>query len=315
MPVSEFNSLQGQLQQARNYHDLGGLDKLRQAAKGNDQAALGEAAKQFEAIFIQMMLKSMRQASDVLVDEDSPFNSEQVKFYRDMHDQQLALNMSQSGSMGLAKLITQQLGQMPGYTPASVLRNDGNLDPQRRYQQTEATNSATPRAFVSKGIKQAAFSDQHEFVQKLLPMAEKVATNLGLEPQALVAQAAVETGWGQHMIHSVQGNNSYNLFGIKADKNWQGNRTLVDTIEFENGQPRRQQAHFRAYGSFEESMKDYVSFIQQSPRYQQAVNNAAQAEGYFEQLQQAGYATDPQYAQKVMSVMGSSTFQKALLVE
>ncbi|MDN4503188.1 flagellar assembly peptidoglycan hydrolase FlgJ [Alteromonadaceae bacterium BrNp21-10] len=316
MSISDLNSVSSQLQQASNYHDLGGLNTLRQAAKKDGNAALGEAAKQFEAIFIQMMLKSMRKASDVLEDEDSPFNSEQSKFYRDMHDQQMALDMSQKGSLGLAELITQQLGQMPGFTPASVIRTDGNLDAARIYSHAQSTAEATPvGANVTMGTKQAAFTSQQDFIQQLLPLAEKAAAKLGVDPQALVAQAAVETGWGQFMIHSTEGDNGHNLFGIKADKQWSGDRTLVNTLEFNQGQPKRELAHFRAYNSFEDSLNDYVSFIQQSPRYQQALSNSQRPEEYFNGLQQGGYATDPEYAQKVLSVMGSSSFQKALSVE
>lgn len=311
-------SINSQLSQARNVNDLAGLDKLRQAAKKHDKAALKEAATQFEAIFIQMMLKSMRKAEDVLVDKDSPFNSEQVKFYRDMHDQQLAMDMAAKGSMGLAKMLEQQLGGEDGFIPASVLRNNGDLAGARaQYQSAQAAknnNDNQPHysAQISRGNKQAAFGNEQEFVQRLMPIAEKVAPEYGLDPKALVAQAAVETGWGKFMIHSQQGQNGHNLFGIKADRNWQGNRTLVDTLEYSGGNPKRQLAQFRAYGSFEDSMRDYAGFVSNSSRYSNAMQSAKDPAAYFEQLQQAGYATDPQYANKVISVMDSATFKQAI---
>ncbi|WP_416308155.1 flagellar assembly peptidoglycan hydrolase FlgJ [Neptunicella sp. SCSIO 80796] len=309
--MEELSQVQSQLQQARNYHDIGGLDKLRQAVRKNDPEALSEAAKQFEAIFIQMMLKSMRQAEDVMVDKDSPFNSEQVKFYRDMHDQQLAVDLASKGSLGLAKMIEQQLGNQAGFVPSSVLRSDANLNSARQVANTQPSSSGYA-ANISMGTKQSAFASQQDFVQQLLPLANKVAQEFDLDPRAMIAQAAVETGWGQYMIHSRQGTNGHNLFGIKADQRWQGDRTLVNTLEYADGQAKQQKAQFRAYGSFEDSMRDYAAFVHQDSRYAEAVASGQQPAEYFNRLQQAGYATDPDYANKVMSVMDSNTFKQAV---
>ncbi|MEH6709801.1 MAG: rod-binding protein, partial [Paraglaciecola polaris] len=192
---------QGQFDMSRNANDIQGLDKLRQAAQNGDEEALQEAAKQFEAIFVQMMLKSMRKAQDVLSDKDSPFNSEQVKFYRDMHDQQLATDMSNSGSIGLADVIVKQLSKGGnGYTPSSVIRNDGNLSDINRHsaQSVKQAQQAILPDVVSTnaGFKEAVFSDHRDFIDALYPVAERVAQELNLEPKALLAQAAVETGWG-----------------------------------------------------------------------------------------------------------------------
>lgn len=311
--MEDFNQVQSQLQQARNVNDIGGLDKLRQAVRKNDPEALSEAAKQFEAIFIQMMLKSMRKAEDVMVDKDSPFNSEQIKFYRDMHDQQLAVDLASKGSLGLAKMIEQQLGHQAGYVPASVLRNGANLPASQPPTKTDDASSSAYSAKISLGIKQPAFASQQDFVQQLLPLANKVAEEFNLDPKSMVAQAAVETGWGQYMIHSKQGQNGHNLFGIKADQRWQGDRTLVNTLEYTDGQAKQHKAQFRAYGSFEDSMRDYAEFVSHSGRYSDAVESAQQPAEYFSRLQQAGYATDPNYADKVLGVLGSRTFQHALM--
>ncbi|MDF2178320.1 flagellar assembly peptidoglycan hydrolase FlgJ [Aliiglaciecola sp. CAU 1673] len=305
--------VQDQLHQARNVHDVQGLDSLRKAAKAGDKEALHEAAKQFEGIFVRMMLKSMRAASDVLSDSDSPFNSEQVKFYRDMHDQQMASDLAANGSIGLADIIVQQLGQdIENFRPASVLRNDANLSSinRKRAQQTASAQDFVLGPKTMPANKQAAFDSPEEFVSQLLPHAEKVAKELGIDARALVAQAALETGWGQKMIHMTDGSNSHNLFGIKADKRWQGDKAVVNTLEYEDGIARTEKAPFRAYPSFTESMRDYVSFVKENPRYQQALDNAGDSSAYFDALQKAGYATDPLYAKKVLSVLNSETFAR-----
>jgi flagellar protein FlgJ len=307
---------QGQFDMSRNANDIQGLDKLRRAAQSGDDAALQEAAKQFEAIFVQMMLKSMRKAQDVMADKDSPFNSEQVKFYRDMHDQQLATDMSNSGSIGLADIIVKQLSKGGnGFTPASVIRNDGNLSDINRHsaksiqqaQQIALPEQRLPQTAASNaGYKDAAFSDQNEFLDALYPVAQQVAKELGIEPKALLAQAAVETGWGQYMMHTEKGN-THNLFGIKAGNGWQGDTVKVNTIEFEQGLAAPKKAEFRAYNSFDDAMQDYASFVKENPRYKQALQNTGDPKRYFDELQQAGYATDPTYAQKVISVLNSGT--------
>ena len=244
---------QGQFDMSRNANDIQGLDKLRRAAQSGDDAALQEAAKQFEAIFVQMMLKSMRKAQDVMADKDSPFNSEQVKFYRDMHDQQLATDMSNNGSIGLADIIVKQLSKGGnGFTPSSVIRNDANLSDINRHSAQsieQAQQLVLPESVSSNaGYKDAAFRDQNEFLDTLYPVAQQVAKELGIDPKALLAQAAVETGWGQYMMHTDKGN-THNLFGIKAGNGWQGDTANVSTIEFEQGLAAPKKAKFRAYNS------------------------------------------------------------------
>lgn len=296
--------MQNKLELSRNANDIQGLDTLRRAAQSGDKGALVEAAKQFEGIFLQMMLKSMRKAQDVLSDQDNPFNSEQVKFYRDMHDQQLANDLAANGSVGLADIIVKQLGQLEdGYTPASVIRNDGNLSGINR-QRLKATTEAQDTILGSPqaAYKASGFASPQAFLASLFPAAQKAAEQIGLDPKALLAQAAVETGWGKYMIHSGSGQNTHNLFGIKADKNWSGNKAVVDSIEFEQGVATTSKSPFRAYANFNDALQDYVNFVSQSPRYENALKNSQQPAQYFEQLQQAGYATDPDYANKVMSV-------------
>ncbi|XOV79341.1 MAG: flagellar assembly peptidoglycan hydrolase FlgJ [Aestuariibacter sp.] len=309
------NLMQSQLDQARNSYDINGLDVLRQGARKNDREALEETAKQFESIFLHMMLKSMRAAEDVLADEDSPFNSQQVRFYRDMHDQQLATNMAATGNVGLADVIVQQLDpQGSGVIPASALRSGANIEQFRGQQQPNLNEveAAIQSALGTEnsrnaGVpsKQAGFGSPEEFVESLLPIAQQVAKDIGLDPKAMVAQAAVETGWGQYMIHSGDGRNSHNLFGVKASRGWQGEKHYVDTLEFQGETAHKTKAAFRGYDSFEHAMHDYVDFLKSSPRYSNALQQTNEPAQYFSELQQAGYATDPGYKDKVMSVLNS----------
>jgi len=309
---------QNPLELSRNANDIKGLDELRRAAQSGDSKALDEAAKQFEAIFVQMMLKSMRKAQDVMADKDSPFNSEQVKFYRDMHDTQIASDLASNGSIGLADIIVRQLGKTgEGYMPAGALRNDGNLSSINRNtivstqkSQEEILGNQPIKTFQS--IKTAAFEDVESFIEQLYPAAQQAAEQLGIDPKALLAQAAIETGWGQFMIHNTSGQNSHNLFGIKADRRWQGDRAMVNTIEFEQGVAATKKAPFRVYDSFADSMQDYVGFVKQNPRYEEAVKQIQSPRDYFSELQKAGYATDPDYANKVLSVFESEQLKQYL---
>ncbi|RDV25031.1 flagellar assembly peptidoglycan hydrolase FlgJ [Alteromonas aestuariivivens] len=311
---------QTQLETARNVHDMGSINSLREAIASGDEKVLNEAAQQFEAIFVQMMLKSMRQAQDALADEDSPFNSQQVKFYRDMHDQQMATDLASNGGLGLAELIVQQLGQMDGsFTPASVLRNDANLPSLNRQRQQvidEAQQNVLgpeqSRPAAGAAFKAPMFESAQDFIARLYPYAKQAAQELGTDPKALIAQAAVETGWGQHVIHKGEGQSSNNLFGIKANRHWQGDQAVVSTLEFNGGVANRQKAAFRAYDSLGQGLQDYVEFIKSQPRYQQAVANGHDTQSYFESLQQAGYATDPEYASKVMAVYNGTMLKEYL---
>ena len=307
----ESISTQNQFDMARNVHDLGSINKMREAIASGDEDVLQEAAQQFEAIFVQMMLKSMRKAQDALADEDSPFNSQQVKFYRDMHDQQLAADLTSGGGLGLADIIVKQLGQKDeNYLPANVVRSDGNLSSINRH--TVASVDRAQNAVLeseSKGVQSAKkdtmFERPEDFVETLLPYAEAVGQKYGIDPKAIIAQAAVETGWGKFVIHHANGESTHNLFGIKANEQWQGEQAVVDTLEFNGNIPQQQKAAFRSYPSLQEAVDDYGRFIATQPRYSRAIENALNANTYTQELQNAGYATDPNYADKIMAVYNS----------
>jgi flagellar protein FlgJ len=151
-----------------------------------------------------------------------------------------------------------------------------------------------------------------EFVKRLWPWAQEAAEQLGLAPVTLLAQAALETGWGKHMMRLADGSPANNLFGIKADRRWEGGKVSSGTLEFEQGVAVRKKESFRAYDSLRDSFRDYVDFLRSNPRYSEALANSGDAKSFFSELQQAGYATDPAYAEKVVAVLESPEMKQAL---
>ncbi|PCK33234.1 flagellar assembly peptidoglycan hydrolase FlgJ [Pseudoalteromonas piscicida] len=296
----------------QSFFDLGNLDSIRkEALKGagdrdaSDQA-LKKAAQQFESIFTQMLLQSMRKANEALEDKDSPFNSSGVKFFEEMHDQQLAMHLSEKGSLGLADLIVQQLSpNSEKYKPASVLRADGDVALKKSQPESREKAAPMPASIetAQPNKEQQNFGSPEEFVEGVWDYAKSAAKKLGLNPAVMVAQAALETGWGKHIINKKDGSSSFNLFNIKADSRWNGESARKSTLEFEQGLPVKKQADFRAYNSIEQSFEDYVSFIKGNPRYEQALDKVNDSHAYLNELQEAGYATDPNYANKIKSVL------------
>ncbi|MBE0419699.1 flagellar assembly peptidoglycan hydrolase FlgJ [Pseudoalteromonas nigrifaciens] len=308
----------------QNFFDLGNLNALRKdalnsgdASSDASKAALKKAAAQFEAIFTQMLLKSMRKASEAFEDKESPLNSSSVKFFEEMHDQQLSSELSSNGSLGLADLIVQQLSPTAkNYTPASVLRTSNDLLSDQRagielpqQQRKKAVTEPVDKSAMNTEKPEVAkpnFETAEEFVSSVWEHAKTAAKKIGLNPAVMVAQAALETGWGKHIINKSDGNSSNNLFNIKSDKSWQGEKANKVTLEFEQGAAVKKQASFRAYDSIKDSVNDFVDFLTQNPRYQQALQNTAKPAAFLDSLQQAGYATDPNYADKIKRVLNSS---------
>lgn len=155
------------------------------------------------------------------------------------------------------------------------------------------------------------FESPEQFVDALMPLAKSVAEEIGVDPKVLLAQAALETGWGKHLIQRGEGGSSHNLFNIKADSRWDGDSVVTSTLEFRDGVAQRERAAFRAYDGYEQSFRDYISFLKDSPRYQIALQSTADPSAYLNQLQQAGYATDPQYAQKISNILAGDVFASA----
>ena len=296
----------------QNFFDLGNLNTLRQdalksgASPEASKEALKKAAAQFESIFTQMLLKSMRKANEAFEDEDSPFNSSGVKFFEEMHDQQLSVDLSSKGSLGLADLIVQQLSpDGKKFTPSSVLRTVDDFTSDQRATSKNADNAADTQAVNSSSstAKKPQFENAEDFISSVWEHAKTAAEKIGLNPAVMVAQAALETGWGKHIINKSDGNSSFNLFNIKSDKSWQGEKANKMTLEFEQGTPVKKQASFRAYDSIKESVNDFVQFLIENPRYQEALQNTAKQAAFLDSLQKAGYATDPNYADKIKQVL------------
>ena len=315
----------------QNFFDLGNLDSLRKealtsgdASTDASKAALKKAAAQFEAIFTQMLLKGMRKANEAFEDKDSPFNSSGVKFFEEMHDQQLSTELSSNGSLGLADLIVQQLSpESKNFMPGSVLRTTNDifsdtqvgsaLPHEQKNKQSDLIVNNTKADIAEPKVDTAeskadspTFKNAEEFVSSVWEHAKTAAQKIGLNPAVMVAQAALETGWGKHIINKSDGNSSFNLFNIKSDKSWEGEKASKVTLEFEQGTAVKKQASFRAYDSIKESVNDFVDFLTQNPRYQDALQNTAKPNDFLDSLQKAGYATDPNYASKIKKVLNSS---------
>ncbi|MBB1300464.1 MULTISPECIES: flagellar assembly peptidoglycan hydrolase FlgJ [Pseudoalteromonas] len=296
----------------QNFFDLGNLNTLRQdalksgASPEASKEALKKAAAQFESIFTQMLLKSMRKANEAFEDEDSPFNSSGVKFFEEMHDQQLSVDLSSKGSLGLADLIVQQLSpDGKNFTPSSVLRTVDDFTSDQRATGTNTENTADTKAVNSSPstAQKPQFENAEDFISSVWEHAKTAAEKIGLNPAVMVAQAALETGWGKHIINKSDGNSSFNLFNIKSDRSWQGEKANKMTLEFEQGTPVKRQASFRAYDSIKDSVNDFVQFLTENPRYQEALQNTAKPAAFLDSLQKAGYATDPNYAEKIKQVL------------
>jgi peptidoglycan hydrolase FlgJ len=248
-----------------NANDFRQFAELRRSARADDPAALREVARQFESIFTKMMLDGMRAASF----GDPMFGSDEADMYQSMMDDQLAIEMSQGKGLGLADMLIRQLshgGDAAAGKPSSV-------------------DDAT----------------KQQFIEKMLPQAEAAGRELGVDPRAIIAQAALETGWGTSQPADATGN-SHNLFGIKAGANWKGASVGSATTEFENGVAGTEVARFRAYGSAEASVNDYVSLLRDNPRYAAALNTGGDVRAFATALQRGGYATDPDYANKLEAV-------------
>lgn len=297
------------------YLDTQSLASLKTAAAADREESTREVAEHFEALFIQMMLKSMRDASL----GDDILGGKQSKFYRDMYDQQIALNMSKSGGIGLADMMVKQLSAIPESAQMDsfekhLSEKSFSADNIRRFNGsgTAWTNANTDIDNDSFYERRTPWEDSKTFVRDLWPHAKQASEVLGVDPRVLVAQSALETGWGKHTMTRSDGYVSNSLFGIKANHSWEGDSVNMPTLEYENGQFNKQRASFRAYNTVAESMDDYVDFVTKNPRYKLALERTSDPEGYTQALQDAGYATDPDYADKIMQILKSPMLNDAV---
>lgn len=370
------------------YTDLNRLAQLKNGAGRDSEGNIRKVAQEFESLFMNEMLKSMRSANDVLA-EGNYMNSSTTKQYQQMYDQQLAVSLSTKGhGIGLSDVMTRQLSKMNGGKHAGATNPFANVagansklnstatwpsttgvnasgkalpqpaegrddskqlnarrlalpgklaerimagivptaaTAQEQGQPLATNNWRTAKSYADavdavdaaagaqdiSGRRYAqpplandksAFSSADDFVATMLPMAQKAAERIGVDPRYLVAQAALETGWGKSIIRDQDGSSSHNLFGIKAGSSWDGDSARAVTSEYENGKKVKEVAAFRSYGSFEQSFNDYVSFLQNNDRYSDALDSTQRPEQFMKELQRAGYATDPNYARKVAQI-------------
>jgi flagellar protein FlgJ len=314
--------------------DTQGFDALRAQSGANPQQGLKEAARQFDAVFTQMMLKSMRDATP----SDSPFESNDTKSFTSMLDQQLSQQMSSKG-IGVADMMLKQLMRNAGGQAGADARNGagamnamqtlggmsgggGDLDANagnlaamnamaKAYAAAQANKSSA--SLAGKGYTAADSleapargngSDKvNAFVDRLAVPAQAASAATGIPARFIIGQAALESGWGKREIKHANGSTSHNIFGIKASSNWTGKTVNSVTTEYVNGRPQKVVEKFRAYDSYEEALTDYASVIKNNPRYAPVIQASRDVAGFAHGMQKAGYATDPHYAKKLISIM------------
>lgn len=292
------------------YTDIQGLSALKQMNKSNPAAAKKEVSQQFETLLVQMLLSSMRAASKPfesgLFDEGE---SNATSFYNDLYDKQLALSMSHSG-IGLAKQIEDFLSKFDDSSldsveseTAAVTNAASQMDlPLEKFQTHDAKESA---AEVSTN---PGFQSPGDFVKDLWTYAKSAAKLIGVDPKVILAQAALETNWGKSIIHHQDGDSTHNLFNIKADSKWQDKLVSLDAIEQESGIFVKQKSKFRSYASYADSFMDYAHLLTKSGRYNDAIQAAGNPERFLTKLQEAQYATDQKYSEKIMDIYSSTKF-------
>jgi flagellar protein FlgJ len=272
-----------------NFGDAQGLASLRRQAAADPKAAVREAAKQFESLFMQQLLKTMRDSSS----NSGLMDNEATKLGTEMLDTQWSAKVAgQPG--GLSDLIARQLERQMGLSPGPIPKNDSA---------NKAADAALLPSTAKVGIPQKAAAS---FVQQHQAAAHAAETATGIPATFMIAQAAHETGWGRKDIRTADGQPTYNLFGIKAGSNWKGATADVTTTEFIGGVARKVVQKFRAYGSHAESFADYANLMKGSQRYAGVVAAGKDAKGFAQGLQKAGYATDPAYADKLSKVINTT---------
>jgi flagellar protein FlgJ len=272
--------------------DAQSLGQLNSLAGRDSRAAMQETARQFEALFMRELLRSMREASM----QSGLMDNEATSMGTQLLDEQLALKMTGLPG-GLSDMIERQLLQqgLPTAPPAAA---PGAAVP---------VTAAPAQPVVQPTAAQASFVARHR------DAAVQVQRETGIPAGFMIGQAAHETGWGRSPIRHADGSSSFNLFGIKAGPSWRGRVAEITTTEYVNGEPQRMTARFRAYDSYADSFRDYARLISQSARYSQVMQNLHSPRAFSEQLQSAGYATDPRYADKLTRVINTTLNVKRAL--
>lgn len=307
--------------------DTNALGDLKRGAKSGSSDALKGAATQFESMFINMMMKSMRDATP----KDGPMDSQETRTFTTMLDQQMSQKLAKRG-IGLADVLVRQLGAQEQGKAAMAQMDKQALsigadatsgatgtsqalqDASRMLRSSDTMSTDRPAASAASGITGSARGTNNEnkpahvraFQEKLADAAEEAEQATGVPAKFMLGQAALETGWGKRMIRNADGSSSNNLFGIKAGGDWKGKVATAVTTEYVNGHPHRKVEKFRAYDSHADAFKDYARMIGNNPRYEKVLQHGGDASTFAHGLQRAGYATDPQYAAKLSRIIKHS---------
>jgi peptidoglycan hydrolase FlgJ len=311
--------------QADTYTDLNALASLKGAS--SSPATIKAVSEQVEALFLQMMLKSMRDASAA---EEGGQSSNEMDMYHDMFDKQVALTLSKRQDLGIARLFERQLGG--GKSPLEAAKGALPLPRTGRLTSADGLGSLTAAGLdaasagepggasaagrngssADSGDGGSLYEHAAAFVEAVLPTIQRAAAAIGVNPLGMLAQAALETGWGRRMPRNADGSSSLNLFGVKAGGDWAGGRAVADTVEVSGGVATQKRTAFRAYGSIEESVDDFAGLLARSPRYREAIAAGGSAQGYIQSIARSGYATDPDYGNKLNQVLNGGTLRAAL---
>ncbi|MFN3985972.1 MAG: flagellar assembly peptidoglycan hydrolase FlgJ [Rhodocyclaceae bacterium] len=314
------------------------LADLRRLARQeeNSEEALRAAAKQFEGLFLQMVLKAMRDATP----QNGLFDSEQTRMFQQLHDQQLALELAQGRGVGLADTIFRQLGGGGGasagslpqvFDVASIPRFHAMPAARKLAAAAEATDAdetvasgqtavaAIERAVTGvaragdKAVREArdVAEGARRFVRQVWDHAQAASRETGIPPEFMVAQAALETGWGRAVLRTSEGGSSHNLFNIKAGRNWSGKVVELPVTEYADGRAYTERARFRAYDSYADAFRDYAGLLSNNRRYAGVIGEQ-DAAAFARGLQEAGFATDPHYADKLTRIIRGNTLKVAL---
>ncbi|WP_291508268.1 flagellar assembly peptidoglycan hydrolase FlgJ [Acidithiobacillus sp.] len=281
--------------------NFSGLAQLRSDAQAHNPQSIMAVAKQFEAVLMQEMLSAMSATSfgsDLTGKNAGPM-------FKSMFNQQIAQTVSQGQGMGVAQTLAREIASryhLHWGEHGKPALAEGNMPVPGRNAALPSPAAASP-SWVKPS--RALVRQATAFVAAILPAVQSVARKLGVAPKAIIAQAALETGWGSH----VAGNN---LFGIKGSGSWQGPSVSSLTHEFENGVNQVETAAFRAYGSFRASVQNYAQLLLDNPRYQSALGQGNNVAAFAEALQQGGYASDPQYAGKLVAVADSPLMEQVM---
>lgn len=271
--------------------DSRGIEELKRVARDDPKGAIRETARQFEALLLNIMIKSMRET----MAQDGVFDSEQTRLYTSLLDQQISQAMAKRG-IGIAEVLERQL------SPASAPRIEG--------QGTALPLQATPPATTPDSAQGVA--DRRAFVEKLLPEARAVSRESGIPERFLIGHAALESGWGARELRGADGTPSHNLFGIKAGPGWRGATVQAPTTEYVDGVAQKRVETFRAYDSYGDALRDYASLLGTLPRYAEVMKHTQDAGAYARELQRAGYATDPDYGAKLAGVIEGRTLRVSM---